>query len=346
MQTENSVQISQRLWQEQTHLFLLRNEFLEVELSDYGARLVRVKSPNRKGNREDVVLGFDTLTGYIGDTAYMGATIGRYANRIANGTFLLEGKTHQVKLPAGTIHALHGGKQGFDRRLWSSELLSDGVRMTLVSPDGDMGFPGTLTVSVNYRLLQDRLCIHFEASTDATTLLNLTNHAYFNLCGNDRGDILAHEITILADAFTPIDAEAIPTGEIETVLGTALDLRQPSIIGDHLIASDEQIRIGDGFNHNFALNGSGLRRVAELYEPLSGRALSVETTEPGLQFYTGNALAFAKGRYGRLYGPHSGLCLETQHFPDSPHHPQFPSTILRAGERFSSTTLYHFYTRD
>lgn len=342
MQMQSKVEVKQTQWHDEADLFILRNHHLEIELSDYGARLLRVRSPDKSGILEDVVLGFETLTDYFADSAYMGATIGRFANRIAGGSFQLGGKTYHLKLPAGAKHGLHGGAEGFDRRRWLAEVLSDGICMRLISPDGDMGFPGVLEVSVTYRLQDDSLRISYEAVSDATTLLNLTNHTYFNLRGDDRDDILSHKIQIFADSFTPIDEDAIPTGEIKNVTGTAFDLRHSVRIADRIATTDPQIRAGNGFNHNFVLNGEGLREVAKLYEPISGRTLTVVTSEPGLQFYTGNALNRTRGRQGRFYGPHSGLCLETQHFPDSPHHPNFPTTILAGGKHFSSTTIYLF----
>jgi aldose 1-epimerase len=327
------------------HLFLLQNETLEVALSDYGARLVRLKAPDRQGSKEDVVLGFETVTDYVTDTAYMGATVGRFANRIAKGMFHLEGENYHLEIASGMKHALHGGREGFDRKVWRAEVIPNGVHMQLVSPDGDMGFPGKLNVGVCYLLLGSALHIVFEARPEKPTVINFTNHAYFNLRGNDRDNILSHEIKIRAGAFTPIDEEAIPTGEIKSVVGTSLDLRRFTKIGERIIAEDSQIQLGDGYNHNFVLRGQGIRGVAEVYEPVSGRTLSVATSQPGLQFYTGNALNTLKGREGRPYGRHAGFCLETQHFPDSPNRPQFPSTVLRPGEQFSSTTIYRLGSR-
>jgi aldose 1-epimerase len=328
-------------------LFHLQNDVLEVSLSNYGARLVRLRAPDRSGLQEDVVLGFDTLEDYIRDTSYMGATVGRFANRIANGTFELDGEKYAIQLEPGVKHALHGGAEGFDRRLWTPQISPAGVRMQLTSPHYDMGFPGRMEVEVRYVLYGSELHLILEAVTDKATVVNLTNHAYFNLRGNDHGDILSHEIRIFANTFTPIDSEAIPTGTILTVQETSLDLRRSKRIGDQINGSDGQIELGEGFNHNFVLDGAGneVRPAAEVYEPVSGRTLSVETSQPGLQFYSGNALNGIKGRHGKPYTRHTGFCLETQHFPDSPHHPHFPSTVLRVGERFSSKTIYKFGNR-
>jgi aldose 1-epimerase len=326
------------------HLFHLQNDVLEVSVSNYGARLVRLRAPDRSGLREDIVLGFDTLEGYIRDISYMGATVGRFANRIANGAFELDGEKYVIHLEPGTKHALHGGAEGFDRRLWTPQIIPAGVCMQLTSPDDDMGFPGRMEVDVRYVLCGSELHIILEAVTDKATVINLTNHAYFNLSGNDRSDILSHEIRIFANTFTPIDREAIPTGKISTVQGTSLDLRRSKRIRDQIDGSDRQIELGDGFNHNFVLDGAEneVRSVAEVYEPVSGRTLLVETSQPGLQFYSGNALNGIKGRHGKPYTRHTGFCLETQHFPDSPNHPHFPSTVLRVGERFFSKTIYKF----
>lgn len=345
MQSKCDIKIDKEPWGNQVSLFHLRNDILEITLSDYGARLIRVKAPNRKGHREDVVLGFDTVEEYVRDSTYMGATVGRFANRIANGSFLLDGEIYHVTRPVGMKYALHGGAEGFDRRVWRTQLLPDGVRMQLISSDGDMGFPGTLEVQICYQLHGEALHIVFEAITDKTTIINLTNHAYFNLKGDDRGDILSHKAAIFAGSFTPVNEETIPTGEIKSVLGTALDLRHLTTIVERIAADDEQIRLGEGFNHNFVLNGEGIKDAAEVYEPISGRTLSVATSQPGVQFYTGNALDGMRGRHGRPYGSHAGFCLETQHFPDSPHHPHFPSTVLVPGEQFSSNTIYRFGSR-
>lgn len=352
MQSERTVHVQEErlgksLDGSYAHLFHLKNDVLDVSLSDYGARLIRVRAPDRSGLREDVVLGFDTLEGYIRDISYMGAIVGRFANRIANGAFELDGEKYAIQLEPGMKHALHGGAEGFDRRLWTPQVIPAGVRMQLTSPHDDMGFPGKMEVEVRYVLYGSELHIILEAVTDKATVVNLTNHAYFNLRGNDHSDILSHEIRIFANTFIPIDSEAIPTGKISTVQGTPLDLRRSKRIGDQINSSDGQIELGEGFNHNFVLDGveSKVRPAAEVHEPVSGRTLLVETSQPGLQFYSGNALNGIKGRHGKPYTRHTGFCLETQHFPDSPHHPHFPSTVLHVGERFFSKTIYRFGNR-
>lgn len=343
------VTVKQNIWGttptgQESKLFHLQNETLSVTLSDHGARIVKIQTPDRDDRIEDVVLGFDALDDYIRDLSYMGATVGRFANRIAEGSFLLDEKAFQITRHSGSRHALHGGAEGFDRRIWNTSILPKGLLMQLTSPDGDMGFPGNLNVTVRYLLLDTTLQIDFEATTDRPTILNLTNHAYFNLTGKDRGNILDHQVTIFSDAITAIDADAIPTGEILSVNGTPFDLRHPKRIGTSIAEDHPQMLIGDGFNHNYVLpqSTSRLHPAAEVMEPFSGRTLTVSTTEPGLQFYTGNALDGSIGRHGRAYTRRTGFCLETQHFPDSPHHPHFPSTVLQPEERFCSTTAFTF----
>jgi aldose 1-epimerase len=295
----------------------------------------------------DIALGYDSLDGYLADSStFIGATVGRYANRIAHGRFSLNGHTYQIPANDGE-NALHGGKVGLDRKLWSGHAIPGGVVFTLVSPDGDMGFPGDLTTRVTYSLVGTSLRIEFAATTTKPTVVNFTNHTYFNLTGLAGTSILNHILAINAERYTPVDAALIPTGVIAPVAGTPLDFRKPTVIGARIEADNEQLRLGRGYDHNFVLNGTmgldGLRRAAFLLDPTSGRTLTVTTTEPAVQFYSGNFLdGKLSGRGGARYVRRSGLCLETQHFPDSPNHPGFPSTLLQPGQSFHSTTVFTF----
>jgi aldose 1-epimerase len=314
-----------------------------ASVASYGATLVRLRHGSPP---TDVVLGFDDLTGYLGPQPYLGATVGRYANRIANGELLLDGVTHRLTRNEGR-HSLHGGRVGFDKIVW--DVLSadaDGVTFRHVSPDGDQGYPGTLTCTVRYELTDDDvLRILHAGTTDRRTVVNLTNHAYFNLGGPTSRDILDHVISIDADAFLPVTADLVPTGEIRRVEGTPFDLRQPTPVGDRLrrSAADDQIRIAGGFDHCFVVSGheGTLRRVAVLSDRTTGRRMEVHTTSPGLQLYTGNMLdGTVHGRGGVVYGRHHALCLETQRFPDAPNQSAFPSAVLDPGERFARVTEY------
>jgi aldose 1-epimerase len=310
-----------------------------------GARLLSLRVPGPDAAPVEVVLGFATPAEYLADDGYLGATIGRFANRIANGRFTLDGQDYQVPVN-NPPNALHGGPRGFDRALWQAPPEAGGRALTLthLSPDGDQGFPGALRVSVRYALAGDgALSIGYEASTSRPTVLNLTNHSYFNLAGS--GDILDHTLTIAAKHFTPVDQALIPTGELRPVAGTPFDFLAPRRIGARIGEADAQLRIAGGYDHNFVLDGAvdamGLRLAARLAVP--GLTMEVLTTEPGLQFYSGNFLdGSRRGRDGKPLGHRAGLCLETQHFPDSPNHPAFPSTVLRPGEVFRSRTLYRF----
>jgi len=326
-------------------IYTLKSAQLEVRVSAYGAHLVSVKSPDKTGKMADVVLGYDTLEGYQNDTkTYFGAVVGRYGNRIAKGQFTIEGKTYQIPVNNGP-NALHGGPKGFDQYVWQSHEVPDGVEFTHVSPDGDMGFPGTLTTKVRYTLHGETLRIDYSATTDKATVLNVTNHAYFNLRGDDAADILGDKIEINADKFTPTDAGLIPTGELKPVEGTPLDFRKPEVIGARINDDYEALKLAGGYDHNFVLNGKAgiLHLAAIVTDPVSGRKLTVETTEPGVQFYTGNFLdGTITGRHGVVYKKNWGFCLETQHFPDSPNHKNFPSTELKPGETMHSTTTFTF----
>lgn len=337
---------------EPVDLYVLSNaNGMEVAVTNYGGILVSVKAPDRSGKLADVVLGFDSLAGYLGNEPYFGAIVGRYGNRIAMGRFTLDGHEYHLAQNDGT-NSLHGGVRGFDKRVWSAKEVSENgvpaVQLSYVSKDGEEGYPGNLSATVTYTLTEkNELKIDYGATTDKPTVLNLTNHSYFNLAGAGSGDILSHVVTIHADRFTPVDASLIPTGKLESVAGTPLDFRKPTAIGARINADNEQIRLGHGYDHNFVLNrkGTGLVPAARVVEPSSGRVLEVLTTQPGLQFYTGNFLdGTIHGKGGKAYGRRSGFCMETQHFPDSPNRPEFPSVVLRPGERFASTTVFRFST--
>lgn len=331
---------------EEVALYTLSSSALKVQLTEYGARIVSVQAPDRRGKRADVVLGFNNLAQYDGDPkAYFGAIVGRYGNRIAKGTFTLSGETYRV--PANNNgNALHGGPAGFSTKVWKGHVLGQNqVEFTLVSPDGDMGFPGTMTVHVIYTLTGSRLRIDYDATTTKTTVVNLTNHTYFNLAGESSGDILSQELRIDAESFTPVGAGLITTGALAKVDGTPFDFRKLTPIGKRIDAGGDQLQLAGGYDHNFVLTGKTgtLHEAAYAVDPASGRTLTVMTTEPGVQFYSGNFLnGSAKGFSGKAYQWHGGFCLETQHFPDSPNHANFPSTVLRPGEKMTSSTEFIF----
>jgi aldose 1-epimerase len=325
-------------------LYSLKDGKVEAGIITYGGILFTLRTPDRNGKLDDVVLGCDSVDKYIAQTAHFGGIVGRYANRIAHGTFQLDGHTYSIPKNDGD-NALHGGTRGFDKVVWAAKPISDGVELTYVSEDGDQGFPGTLTAVVRYTLSGGALRIEYSATTDKDTVLNLTNHSYFNLAGQGNGDILRHVLKIDASRFTPVDANLIPTGELKPIEGTPFDFRTPHAIGERIDTDDPQLRLGHGYDHNFVLDhASGkLAEAAEVYEPTTGRILRVTTTEPGVQFYTGNFLdGSITGKEGRVYNRRYALCLETQHFPDSPNHPSFPSTELKPGETFHSVTVYAF----
>jgi aldose 1-epimerase len=331
-------------------IFTLTNaNGVEVRTIPYGAIVVSIKVPDRDGRFGDVVLGFDTLEDYAKGRPFFGAVVGRYGNRIARGRFTLDGQTYQLATNNGPNH-LHGGVKGFDKLVWKAEPLDRdgraGVVYTLSSPDGDEGYPGALDVRVTYTLTPaNELTVEYEATTDRPTPINLTQHSFFNLAGEGRTDILGHRLTIDADRFTPVDMTLIPTGELAPVEGTPFDFRQPTAIGARIAADHEQLRHGNGYDHNWVLSrgSAGLAHAARLEDPTTGRTLDVSTTEPGVQFYSGNFLdGTITGKSGHVYKRRYGLCLETQHFPDSPNHSNFPSTILRHGERYQSKTVFAF----
>lgn len=328
----------------QVEIFTLKSEQVEARVMSWGGRLVSVKTKDRNGEMAHISLGYDTLEEWLHDTAFFGATVGRVANRIAGGRFNLDGQTFQIPQNNGQ-NALHGGPQGFDKKLWTAKEVPHGVELSLVSADGDMGFPGTMTVTVTYTLKGSDLHIHYRATSDKTTVVNLTNHAYWNLRGDDRGDITNTRIVINADAFVPTDATSIPTGELAPVEGTPMDFRTEYAIADRADAEFEQLKFAKGYDHTWVLNGTpGTMRVAaQAHEPESGRTLTVTTTQPGVQFYSGNNLkGVLVGRFGKVYTFRTGFCFETQHFPDSPNHAHFPSVVLRSGEVFESETVYGF----
>ncbi len=332
-------------------LFTLTNAHgIEVRAMTYGAIITSIQTPDRTGKRADIVLGFDSLAGYVAGSPYFGAVVGRYANRIARGQFTLDGVTYHLARNNGP-NTLHGGQRGFDKVLWSGEPFhSDsaaGVRLRYESPDGEEGYPGAVSVQVTYTLTDgDELIVDYEASTTKPTPLNLSQHTYWNLHGDGQGSILDHVLTLNASAFTPVDSTLIPTGQRAPVAGTPFDFRQPTAIGARIDDSHEQLRFGRGYDHNWVLDQithAALTHAARLEDPMSGRQIDISTTEPGMQFYSGNFLdGTIKGTGGHVYGHRTGLCLETQHFPDSPNHANFPSTILRPGQHYRSRTIIAF----
>ena len=326
-------------------IFTISDHDLTVRITTFGARVVSIEAPDRNGKMADVVLGYDNLGQYEKDTGtYFGAIVGRYGNRIAKGAFSIDGKTFHIPLN-NHGNALHGGPAGFSTRVWTGAEIPDGVEMTLVSPDGDMGFPGTLTVHVRYTVVEHSLRISYSATTTKATVTNLTNHSYFNLAGDGKGSILGEVLTIPADRYTPVDATQIPTGELAPVAGTPFDFRKPTAIGARINDANEQLKIGGGYDHNWVLNddSESLHVAAKVYDPSSGRTLTVSTTQPGVQFYSGNFLDGTQhGKYGVTYEKNAALCLETQHFPDSPNHPKFASTLLKPGETLHSETVFTF----
>jgi aldose 1-epimerase len=330
-------------------LYTLTNAYgVEVRAMNYGGIILSLRIPDRKGQLADIVLGHDKAEGYMPNPPYLGAIVGRYANRIANGTFTLDGKTYTLPKNDGP-NTLHGGiTRTFDKVLWDGEPLKgkNGVAFTYLSKDGEEGFPGNLKITVTYTLTDsNELVIDYQATTDKATPINVSQHSYFNLKGEGNGDILDHEIMINADKFTPVDKNLIPTGELRAVKGTPLDFTTSTKIGAHIEDPYEQMALGHGYDHNFVLNrkGAGLSLAARVYEPTTGRVLEVSTTQPAVQFYTGNFLdGSVTGKEGHVYKRRYGLCLETQHYPDSPNHADFPSTILKPGEKFHQTTVFKF----
>jgi aldose 1-epimerase len=336
---------------EEVHLHVLSGGGITAAIATYGGIVVALTVPDRHGVAGDVVLGHDDLEGYLRDRRpYLGAIVGRCANRIAGGTFRLGNRVHTLARNDGPNH-LHGGEQGFDRRVWAGRPLLSGrgasLQLSRLSEDGEEGYPGNLSVEVTYTLTPaGELAIDYVATTDRTTLCNLSHHGYFNLEGAGRGDVLGHRLLIRASRFTPVDGDLIPTGELRPVAGTPMDFSSPTELGSRIHADDRQLQLGHGYDHNFVLDreGDGPWLAARVFAPGSGRMVDVLTTEPGLQLYTGNHLdGSVPGKGGLRHAPRSGLCLETQHFPDSPHHPGFPPTVLEAGATYRSSTVYRFW---
>ncbi len=327
-------------------IYTLSSPAVEMRVMSFGARVVSIKTKDRAGKMGDVVLGYDDLAGYLNDKkTYFGSVPGRYANRIAKGKFSLEGHEYSLSVNDGP-NTLHGGKDGFDRRNWTSKEVPGGVEFSLVSADGDQGFPGALTAHVRYTLAGNMVTIRYSATADKPTVVNLTNHAYFNLGGVGSGTILDETLTIHADKTTPVDATLIPTGELKPVAGTPFDFTKPETIGSRIGANDEQLKFGKGYDHNWVLRGSAgaMHPAAKVHDSKSGRTLSVATTEPGVQFYSGNFLDGTFSGPNGKYELRTGLCLETQHYPDSPNHPAFPSTELKPGQTYHSETSWTFTT--
>ena len=338
----------------QVDLYVLTNKNgVEADVTNFGAAVVSLKVPDRHGKTDDVVLGYDDLDGYLHDKSYFGATVGRYANRIAHGKFTLNGTTYTLAKNDGENH-LHGGVQGFNKVVWEAKDVSTAdaaaLQLNYLSKDGEEGYPGNLSVQVTYTLTNNNeLKIDYAATTDKDTVLNLTHHSYFNLAGQGKGDILQHQLLLHASRFTPVDATLIPTGEIRSVKGTPLDFASATAIGSRIAQDDDQLKLGHGYDHNFVLDGgTGGAPVlaAQVYEPSSGRVMEVWTTQPGIQLYSGNFLNDTiRGKSGSTYQRRAAFCLETQHFPDSPNKPNFPSTILKVGGQFKSSTTYKFSSR-
>ncbi len=320
---------------------------LRAKITNYGAILVSLEVPDRDSNLADVILGFDTLDGYLKEHPYFGVIAGRYANRIGKGKFTLNGVEYKLATNNGPNH-LHGGIKGFDKVVWKLEDIaaeSDRafVRLSYFSKDGEEGYPGNLACTVTYTLTKkNELKVSYEAETDKTTVINLTNHAYWNLAGQGNGDILGHELMLNADKYTPVDESLIPTGEIRAVKDSPMDFTRPMTIGSRIV------QVPGGYDHNYVLNSGGgsLTLAARVYEPTKGRFMEIHTAEPGVQLYTGNFLdGSITGKSGKVYKKHYGFCLETQHFPDSPNKPEFPSVVLKPGQKYSTETVHKFYTK-
>jgi aldose 1-epimerase len=331
-------------------IFTLSSPTVEARIMTYGGILVSLKTADRNAKMADVVLGYDTLDGYVANfngpgTAYFGALIGRYANRVGKASFMLDGKKYSLSAN-NNGNSLHGGPHGFSNVVWEGKAIANGVELTYFSKDGEEGYPGNLTATVRYTLVGSDLKIDYSATTDKNTVINLTNHSYFNLAA--QGSILQHQLTLNAARFTPVDAGLIPTGELRSVAGTPFDFRKATAIGERIDANDEQLHLGKGYDHNWVLDNQNgkLSEAAVLYDPSTGRQLRVLTTEPGVQFYSGNFLdGTIKGKGETAYAFRSGMCLETQHYPDSPNHPDFPTTELKAGKRYHTQTVFSFSSR-
>ncbi|HUW19301.1 MAG TPA: aldose epimerase family protein [Sedimentisphaerales bacterium] len=337
----------------EVELYTLTNaNGLKARIMTYGGIVVSLEVPDRNGKLGDIVLGFDTLEDYLKGHPYFGSIVGRYGNRIGKGRFTLDGVEYKLATNNGENH-LHGGIKGFDKVVWDAEPVRQndavGVKLTYLSKDGEEGYPGNLSCTVIYTLTNnDELKIDYAATTDKATPVNLTHHSYFNLAGQGTGDILGHELMLNAERFTPVDKGLIPTGELRSVKGTPMDFTEPMAIGARINQDDEQLKFGLGYDHNFVLNSGGgaLALAAKVYEPTTGRVMEIYTTEPGIQFYSGNFLDGTNiGKGGKVYKYRYGFCLETQHFPDSPNKPNFPPVILKPGQKYTHVTIHKFYTR-
>ena len=338
---------------EEVEIYSLSNKKgMEAAIITFGATVVSLRVPDKNGKSADVVLGYDDMDGYTNGKSYFGAIVGRYANRIAGGKFSLGSKTYTLPQNDGP-NTLHGGISGFNKHVWKAKDVSssegEAVELSYLSKDGEEGFPGNLTIQVRYTLLAERneLRIDYSASADQDTVLNVSNHSYFNLAGEGSGDILGHVLTLHANQFTPVDKTLIPTGELRDAKNTPFDFTHAEAIGKRIDGTDEQLIFGKGYDHNWVLSPAehknGLLLAADVYEPASGRKLHVWTTEPAIQFYSGNFLNDTiRGKGNKVYGHRTGFCLETQHYPDSPNHPSFPSTLLKAGKTYKSTTVFAF----
>jgi len=329
-------------------IYTLQNDEMCVQILNYGGIVQSIKLNDKNDRFDDVVLGYDTLDGYLENPNYFGSIIGRYCNRICKGKFILNDVEYNLAVNNGNNH-LHGGKQGFDKKIWGvQEIKSEqavGLVLSYVSPDGDEGYPGTLVTRVRYLLTpQNELHVEYNAETDKDTIVNLTQHSYFNLSGLSQDTVLDHELQIFADHFTPINEDLIPTGEIQYVRETPMDFRESKPIGRDIEQADPQLQFGNGYDHNWVLKHIDfhLRKAARLYEPTSGRVLEIFTTKPGIQLYTGNYLEGTIGKQGRSYQKHAGFALETQFFPDSPNQVEFPSAVLKVGETYRHKTIYRF----
>jgi aldose 1-epimerase len=328
---------------------LTNSNGLEMKVLNYGCVVVSLKIPDRNGRLDDIVLGFDSIEQYVSESPFFGAIVGRYGNRIAAGTFVLDGVTYKLAINNGPNH-LHGGIKAFDKVLWNIEEnnSSEGpsLKFTYTSKDGEEGYPGTLNVTIIYTLTHDnKFKINYRATTDKKTIINLSQHSYFNFSGDAKRSILDHEIMLNADRFVAIDATSIPTGELKQVDGTPFDFRQPIRVGERIDSDDPQIINGQGYDHTFVFNegvSNGRAVAASLYDPETGRYMEIFTREPGVQFYSGNFLKGYKGKNGAVYHKRFGLCLETQHFPDSPNHPEFPTVVLSPDEVYETETSYRF----
>jgi aldose 1-epimerase len=334
-------------------LYTLTNHHqMTVGILTYGGSVQQIRVPDRDGKLANVALGFDQLDDYVNKARHFGAIVGRYGNRIGGASFTLDGETFQLAANNGP-NSLHGGPEGFDRKVWRAEAVENGgevgLALSYTSPDGEEGYPGTLAVKVLYTLTDNNeLRIDYKATTDKPTVLNLTNHTYFNLAGEGSGSVYGHELKINASAYTPVEATLIPTGAIAKVAGTPFDFTRPIPIGARIREADPQLIRGHGYDHNFVLDkprAGELTLAARVVEPTTGRVMEVDTTEPGVQFYAGNFLnSTLVGMSRRMYRQSDGFCLETQHFPNSPNQPDFPSTVLRPGKEYRSTTIYRFAT--